>query len=130
MTPPRGSVSANFRPSDSGGSRADVEGREGPGSEGPAAVGALADTSCSTSPPPGREPGETVKSTTPPVVDVSPQPPVVTMIFFPEGPEVPLSVRGFFGTSGAASLMQSLFGAGGIAGAPSSAPLGTFLDVL
>ena len=90
----------------------------------------LACNSYSTLAPPGQKPGETVKSTTLPVIDVSPRPPIVATMLFPEGPEVPLSVRGFFGTDGAASPMQSLFGAGGIAGAPSSAPLGTFLDVL
>ena len=46
-----------------------------------------------------------------------------------EEPKIPLSVQGFFETDGAASPIRSLFGAGGIAEAPSSSPLGTFLDV-
>ena len=89
----------------------------------------LAGTSCSTSAPPGWKLRETINSTTLSVIDVSPRPPGVAIALFPEGPKVPLSVRGFFGTSGAASPTQGLFGVGGIDGAPSSAPLGIFLDV-
>ena len=59
----------------------------------------------------------------------SPRSPSVAKAPLSEEPETPLSVRGFFGTGGAASPMQSLFGAGGIAEVPSPAPLGTFLDV-
>ena len=65
----------------------------------------------------------------PPVNGASPRSPGVAKAPLLEEPETPLSVRGFFGTGGAASPMQSLFGAGGIAEAPSPAPLGTLLDV-
>ena len=61
----------------------------------------------------------------------SPRSPSMAKAPLSKEPEIPLSVWGFFGTDGAASPMQSLFGdgAGGIAEAPSPAPLGTFLDV-
>ena len=65
----------------------------------------------------------------PPVNGASPRSPDVTKAPLSEELETPLSVRGFFGTDGAASPMQNLFGVDGIAEVPSPAPLGTFLDV-